>query len=306
MAPPFAAQGDIHALRETIARIEGSVPKPRPGAADGRDTDFSPTGDARLPLGIDVFDAAMGGGFPAAGLAEIRTAQTRDWGTASAFVMTLIACLAARVKALSGPLVWIGAPEARLDGGDVWMPGFAGLLGPVPRIVLVRPARLGDALWAAETAAASASIGAAILEVRGNPAGFALAESRRLHLRARASARPLFLLRQAGAEEASAAPVRFHVAPAPAAARPLAGGAPLPGSLGRPAFAVTLEKSRLPASPSLTLEWNPDESRFAVRFPVAGAGSAGPAHPGAQLPASSDRPDLADAARTVLAFARAS
>lgn len=326
MAPPLAAQGDIHALRETIARIEGSVPTALPAAENRPGAGFAGPRAGHLPLGLDAFDRAMGGGFPAAGLAEIRTAETRDFGAASAFTLALMAVLRAQAPALCGPLVWISAPETRLDGGEIWMPGIAGLVGAslvgtnlvgtglvgaglggaASPLVLVQPARLADALWAAEAAAGSAAVGAAFLELRGNPAGFGLAESRRLHLRARATGRPLFILRQAGEEEASAAPVRFSVAPAPAAPRRLQDDRPLAGSLGRPAFAVTLEKSRLPAPPFLILEWNPDDCRFDVRHPVPAARRAGAADPGAQLPAAGDGPHRADAARSVLAFARAS
>ena len=306
MAPPLAAQGDIHALRETIARIEGSVPRTLPEAGSRPGAGFAGPRAGHLPLGLDAFDRALGGGFPGAGLAEIRTAETRDFGAASAFTLALMAVLRAQAPALSAPLVWISAPETRLDGGEIWMPGIAGLVGPESPLILVQPARLADALWAAEAAAGSAAIGAAILELRGNPTGFGLTESRRLHLRARATGRPLFILRQAGEEEASAAPVRFAVAPAPAAPRRLQDGNPLAGSLGRPAFTVTLEKSRLPAPPFLTLEWNPDECRFDVRPPVPAARRAGAADPGAELPAAGDGPHRADAARSVLAFARAS
>lgn len=321
MAPPLAAQGDIHALRETIARIEGSVPTTLPAAEGRSGAGFAGPRTGTLPLGLDAFDRALGGGFPASGLAEIRTAETRDVGAASAFTLALMAVLRAQAPALSGPLVWISAPETRLDGGGIWMPGVAGLFGAglvgaelggarlggaASPLVLVQPARLADALWAAEAAAGSAAIGAAILELRGNPAGFGLTESRRLHLRARATGRPLFILRQAGEEEASAAPVRFAVAPAPAAPRRLQDGSPLAGSLGQPAFTVTLEKSRLPAPPFLTLEWNPDDCCFDVRPLVSATRRAGAADPGAELPATGDGPHRADAARSVLAFARAS
>lgn len=300
-----AAQRDIHALRQTIERIEGSSAGMRAGASGRGGNGFSPLPRGRAELGVAVFDEALGGGFPMAGLCEIRTGQTRDWGAGCGFALALLSVLRAGEGA-GGPLVWIAEGNARREGGNPWMPGIATLFGAVPPVLFVRTETLADTLWATETAAVSGEAGAVLVEIRGNPAGLGLSESRRLHLRARDAGRPLVLMRQAGEEEASAAFARFRVAPAPAAPRRLADGAVLAGSLGRPAFAVTLEKSRLPLSPSLILEWNSDEGRFDVRPHFERAGSAGPAHPGAGLPASFDGPDHAHPAGAVVAFARAS
>jgi protein ImuA len=137
---------------------------------------------------------------------------------------------------------------------------------------------------------------------------FGLTESRRLGLRAKASGRPLFLLRQSGEEEASSAIFRFLAEPAPAQARPLPDGSMLGGSIGNPVFRLTLEKSRNPAPLSLLLEWNPHDRRFFpvrqsadTRFPDERA-----AHSGAELPASADRPDRTEEVGSLLAFARSS
>src|ERR1044072_7232693 len=102
-------------------------------------------------------------------------------------------------------------------------------------------------LWLAQAAIESAAFSAVIFEVRGNPAHFGLTESRRLSLRARAARHPLFLVRQAGAEEASSAVFRLHVEPPPAGLRPLPDVSRLSGSIGNPIFRLTLEKSRNPA-----------------------------------------------------------
>ncbi|MGO7565458.1 hypothetical protein ACC754_41250, partial [Rhizobium johnstonii] len=58
-----------------------------------------------------------------------------------------------------------------------------------------------------------------------------LTESRRLSLRAHAARRPLFLVLQAGAEEASSAALRLHFEPAPSALQPLPDGSTLSGSI---------------------------------------------------------------------------
>jgi protein ImuA len=168
------------------------------------------------------------------------------------------------------------------------------------------PRKLEDALWLAEAALASAAFAVVILEVRGNPARFGLTESRRLALRAKAAERPLFLLRQGGEEEASSALFRFSVEPAPAQARPLPDGSVLGGSIGHPAFRLTLEKSRNPAPLSITLEWNAHDRRFALvpdaQHPALPGEHA--AHSGADLSASAHRPDRPQALGPVLAFDR--
>lgn len=343
MATPQAAQRSIHALRQEIARIESEGGESRSPAAgwDGRD-DGSPAArdgiadssasaavDAAdsaaqrrpgtvFPLGIPPFDRAMNGGFPAAGLSEIRGEESRNWGAVCAFALMVVARLRQADPRFERPMVWIAAPEARREGGEPWLPGFAEILPSlgstlaggrevVPPLLLVRPRTTLEALWAAETAAASGAIGAVIAEIRGNPACLGLKESRRLHFRARRTGRPLLLLRQAGAAEATAAPIRFLIEPAPSGLRWLAADMPLAGSLGHPAVTATLEKSRSPAPLSLILEWSPDECRFTTR-PRAERPDSRAAAPlsGSVLSLPFDRPDHPPASGPTLAFGRAS
>ena len=79
--------------------------------------------------------------------------------------------------------------------------------------------------------------------MRGNPKALGLHETRRLQRRAALSGKPLFLLRVAGMTEPTAAPCRLHVAPAPSVPRRTRDG-PLEGSIGAPAFTITVEKAR--------------------------------------------------------------
>lgn len=305
MATHATAQERLLALRETIARLEGKA-VPALAAAEQEKEAQQPEkagkGDRRLPFGIPAVDGALEGGVPLDGVTEIRTAFFHDAGSATGFVLAL----AARLQA-SGPIVWIADTASVQEAG---LPYAVGLMqfGLKPRQFLyARPRKIEEALWIAETALASQAPAATILETRGNPAHFGLTESRRLALRAKAAGRPLFLLRQAGEEEASSALFRFRVQPAPALERRLPDGSMLGGSIGHPLFRLTLEKSRNPAPLAFTLEWNPRDRQFvlaepsALSFPVAR-----PADPVDRLGPSADRPDRPAEMGTLVAFDRAS
>lgn len=339
MATPEVARGEIHALRQVIARMEGKEHRLSDSRAAGECVSCETAGPdrgkrrrTRSPLGIPALDEALGGGLEIGGLTEIRCGETRDWGGATGFAAMLIARLQGdetkgqEVK--PRPVVWIADPAARREGGEIWLPGCLGLLPglgdegvlPAPPLLVVRPRNQVEALWAAETAASGGDLGAVVLELRGNPGCLGLTESRRLHFRAREGRSPLFLLRQSAEAEATAAPARFLVGPAPAAPRMIAPDEPLPESLGRPALTVTLEKSRRPAPLSLILEWSSHDSRFRLRdtardhgTPCRGTASAGPGGDtgGATDPRhlsalASDRSDHPGASGTRVAFGRAS
>jgi protein ImuA len=318
MAKTAVAREKLFALRETIAKMEG---KPAPafaaaemqalagdeGRAIGRVTDDA----QRLALGISLLDEALEGGLPLDGLTEIRTQMLRDAGSSSGFAMALAALVQRRDEAENRnrlPVLWIADRVSSMEAGVPYAVGLRDF-GVGPELFLhASPRKLEDALWLAETAIESGVFPATFLEVRGNPKHFGLTESRRLSLRAKASGRPLFLLRQAGEEEASSAAFRFLAEPAPAQALLLPDGSMLGGSIGNPVFRLTLEKSRNPAPLSLLLEWNPHDRRFLPvhqpvnsRFPGEHA-----AHSGALLSASSDGPDRQEAVGALLAFDRAS
>jgi len=150
-----------------------------------------------------------------------------------------------------------------------------------------------DVLWVAEQAAASAAFCAILAEVRGNPKMLGLDETRRLQRRAALTGTPLFLLRPASRAEPTAAPCRLFVEPAAAGLRHTLAG-PLDGSLGNPAFTVTVEKARAPSGPPFILEWNRHDRSFLTPHPVSRAA------------ASVDRPACPAALGPELAQARAS
>jgi len=302
MAEAALAQAQLLTLRNTIARIEGV-----PTTLEDRNTSGR-TSQMHLPLGMDGFDEALGGGVQVDALNEIRTSETRDAGAATGFVLGL-SVLALQAKAGKAQrILWIGETVASMEAG---LPNAEGLLsfGLSPsQLLYARPGKLEDALFMAESALGVSAFAAVILEVRGNPQKFGLTESRRLHLRARAAGRPLFLLRQAGVEEASSAPLRLAVTPAPARARPLPDGSPLKGSIGNPVFRVALEKSRNPGPLEFMMEWNPHDRQFypATQPITRTLPQSGTANIGLKLPTSGHRPDRPQTMGNVVAFSRAS
>lgn len=323
MAETAVARETLFALRETIARLEGR-PVPELAAAeqevmaadDGRRKDA----DERLllPLGIPRLDKALEGGLPLDGMTEIRSHLLREAGAASGFALALASRLqvgrlqvgkdeAGKDEKESSPVLWIGDTVAAMEAGFPYAVGLKDFGLQPERFLYAAPRKLEEALWLAETAVASGVFSVIILEVRGNPARFGLTESRRLSLRAKTACRPLFVLRQAGEEEASSATFRFSVEPGPASSRLLPDGSMLGGSIGNPVFRLTLEKSRNPAPLSILLEWNSHDRQFNAPVPEPERSLPAerkPTHPGAYLSASVDRPDRTKALGPVLAFVR--
>lgn len=313
MASNAVARETLFALRETIARLEGK-PVPALSAAEHDRLGNESAVSGRVPSGEDAaLERCCGsrcgaqGGFPLNALTEIRSSSLRDAGAATGFVLALAARLRARDNhAGVSPVLWIGETMVMLEAG---LPYALGLqdFGVMPRGFLhAAPRKLEEALWLAEEALASAVFTLVVLEVRGNPAHFGLTESRRLSLRAKAAGRPLFVLRQAGLEEASSALLRLHIEPALASARPLPDGSMLGGSIGNPSFRLTLEKSRNPAPLSFVLEWNAHDRQF---FPVNRQPTAverPAAHSGPHVSPAVDRSDRPQALGSVVAYHRAS
>jgi protein ImuA len=251
------------------------------------------TRDAFLPPGVERLDAALSGGLPKAALSEIHGLETRNAGAVAGFVLSLVSLI---LKGQNLPVLWIGTSEIFREAGFPYARGLQGLFGIAPEQLLFSEApKLSDALWVAEEAAKMTALAAVILEIRGSPQRLDLTATRRLHARAQTAGRPVFLLRQAGEAEPTAAPVRLIVSAAPATSRRTIAG-PLAGSIGRPAFTVSIGKSRTALPGQFTLEWNPDEHRFEERRPSRPENSV------AVVSASRGGADPAPAPGTVVAF----
>lgn len=308
MAMRAVAQDTLFALRREIARIEGVLPErlvPAGRAAPaGRESDAAdavlmrrggrglPDGDL-LPTGVAPLDDVLGGGLPLAALTEIHAPTARSAGIAAGFTLALASALLARSVDKSLPLLWLGTAEVFAEAGFPYAAGIHRAFGIAPqRLLFAEAPKLLDALWIGEEAARLPDLAAVILELRGNPRALDLTATRRLHRRAMAAGRPVFLLRQSSEPMPTAAPVRLLVEPEQAAPR-LMFGRPLAGSLGPPGMRLTVTKSRTARPGTFTLEWNPDDRILQARRPIEQQEQ--PAFPGAVVSAPFDRPDLAQA-----------
>ncbi|WP_144378615.1 ImuA family protein [Mesorhizobium amorphae] len=313
MAINAVARDTVFALRRQIAKIEGTLPE-RLEVPVGFDADrmlVRRSGVAEshglLATGANRFDAALNGGLPKAALTEFHGVETRDAGTVAGFALAL-AGLLLKPTENPAPILWVGTTEIFREAGFPYARGLEANFGIAPKNLLYAEApKITDALWIAEEAAGLSALSAVVLELRGNPDRLDLTATRRLHRRALAAERPVFLLRQAAFAEPTAAPVRLVVAPAPATLRKTMAG-PLDGTIGCPGIAVTIGKSRAAQPGQFTLEWNPDERTFLDRT-HAGATHQRPwntqnraKNPVAVVPLSSGGTDPAAAARPVLAF----
>lgn len=267
MVASAMAQETLFVLRRKIAKLEGTLPATLDAPSQSQDGrvlvrragSVTPH-DAVFSTGVKSFDAALGGGVPRAALTEIHGQATRDSGAVAGFALALAALLSDK-PARSMPFLWIGTAEIFREAGFPYARGLSAFGLRSGDMLFAEVQKLTDALWVAEEAASLKALSAVILEVRGNPARLDLNATRRLHVRAQRAGRPVFLLRQAAQEEATAAPVRLVVAPAHAGLRATLAG-PLPRSIGPPAFTVILSKSRTAMHGQFTLEWNADGRFF--------------------------------------------
>lgn len=161
---------DLARLRARIATLEGVGAEAVPGA---------------VALGVPEMDAALPWGGLALGcLHEVTGATHTDDigdGAASAFSAMLLGRLATEARR---PALWIGH-------GDVpYAPGLAALGLSPERLVLVRPYRAAQSLWALEEALRCRALAGVLAEVWNVD----LTAARRLQLAAKASGVPALLL----------------------------------------------------------------------------------------------------------------
>src|SRR5690606_2649842 len=177
MARTATAQEQLFALRQQIARIEGTQPERLEGGrAGGEEVEKADDSAGMLvrrnqpaglfPLGVVELDEALGGGLPRAALIEIIGRQTRDAAVAAGFSLAL-AAIARKGSGSQSPLLWIGLSNFFFETGLPYAPGFTRLFGITPdRLLLVHPKRIEDALWVAEEAAIQNQFGAILLELQ--------------------------------------------------------------------------------------------------------------------------------------------
>lgn len=275
MAHNAVAQATVFALRQKIAKIEGTPPQLLTPSAAGevalRHAVAGSDASGLLPTGVARLDHALGGGLPAAGLIEIHGGELRDGGAVAGFAWAVAGLVLSSNKAQGeksrAPILWIGTSQAFAEMGFPHAPGLSASSGfSLDELLVAQAPKLLDALWIAEEAARLRELSAVFLEVDGNPSRLDLTATRRLHRRAQLAGRPVFLLRQAAHAEPTAAPVRLIISAAPATPRNTLAG-PLAGTIGHPAFTVTIGKSRTALPGEFILEWNPHERAFQERRP---------------------------------------
>jgi len=180
---------DLAQLRDRVRALEG-LPSLTAGA-----------GAAAAPLGVAAIDDCLPwGGLPLGGLHEIRAERTAAPGAAQGFT----ACLLGRVaRERRGRLLWLTLSD------HLYPAGLAGLGVPTERLLVVRPVRRADLLWAAEESLRCKGVAGVVAELDG--ADFTAA--RRLSLASRGSGVPALLFNQG--ENLGAVLTRWQVAPAP-------------------------------------------------------------------------------------------
>jgi protein ImuA len=146
------------------------------------------------------------------------------------------------------------------------------------KLILAQAGTLTELLWAIEEAVACRAVAAVIADIHGHPKALDFTASRRLSLRSTAGGSSVFLIRYGRGREASAAKLRWRVAPEPSAGQPFDAQAP-----GPPRYLVEIEKRQLAGRAKriedlrLTLDWTENGFVSAEERDRIATGSAAPA-----------------------------
>lgn len=133
--------------------------------------------------------------------------------------------------------------QLKSDTQELGLPyglGFSAFGLDAAAFVLIRTDTVAELLWALEEAIACRAVGAIVADIAYPHKALDFTASRRLSLRAAASASAVFLVRYARDREATAARYRWRVEPRPSTPPPFDDRAP-----GPPRWRVTLEKGTL-------------------------------------------------------------
>lgn len=210
-------------------------------------------------LGLPALDAALSGGLAFGALHEVYARRAQDTAAAVGFGLGLA------LRAADGrPLVWARQDFVDVETGGLYGDGLAAFGLDPARLLMVRARDPTDALRAAAEAARCPPLGAALVEVWGDPKMLDPKASRRLALAAGASGVTLVMIRLGASPAPSAATSRWSVQGA--ASTPLEANAP-----GRPAFDVTLLRHRAGIDlHAWRLEWDRDHTSFCEPSPLSG------------------------------------
>lgn len=199
-------QQRLAALRGSIADIER-----KPALAEAR-----------------AMVADHAGGFPvlAGGLLqEVFTDERRNAGAALGFALGQAKGLLTE-RRLAIIYLQLAGESQKL--GMPYGPGLLSFGLDPAALLLVRPANMAELLWAAEEAIACRAVAAVVADIGSHAKLLDFTASRRLSLRAASTGGSIFLLRYGVGREASAAHLRWGLAPAPSASRRYDAKAPGP------------------------------------------------------------------------------
>ena len=225
-------------------------------------------------LGHAGADAALRGGIARGALHEVFAGDASAAGFAVG--------LAQRVRAKK-KLLWIRQDFSALEHGEISPTGLAELGIDPSCVLLLRAAHAEDALRAGADALSCAALGAAIIEIPGNPKVLDLVASRRLVLGAQAKGVTVILLRPSAEAEPSAAQTRWLIRSSPSAEADNWTTSAETEDWGEPRFDAALARNRHGETGRWVMEWSCDDGAF--RQPAEKA-----AHPRPVAAAPADRP----------------
>lgn len=273
-----ASADTIESLKARIAALEK-----RPALAEA--TGYSPASAPGTATGFPELLRA-----PAGLLHEVFADQQRDGSAALGFIFGLARPL---LTGQRPTLIYLQLARHARELGLPYGAGFSSFGLGLDQVIVGRIETLAELLWAMEEAIACEAVAAVVADLPGNEAALDFTVSRRLGIRTAATRTSAFLLRYGSGREASAARLRWKIAPA-------VSHGPLfdPQSPGPPRFAVTLEKGRLGAmaqrleGTTLMLDWvehgfvvaDGGEPDRAVAGRTAAPSGAAPAVLGHRLP----------------------
>ena len=192
-----------------------------------------------------VQDRSAGFALPAGALHEVFCDGHRNAGAALGFAL---AGARGMLNAARPAILYLQLSNETQETGFPYGPGLAAFGIDPDAVVLIRTATIVELLWAAEEGLACRAVAAVIADVGSDPKALDFTASRRLGMRAAETKTTFLLLRYGLGRSASAARLRWHIAPSLSGEVPFDHRAP-----GESRWRVTLEKGLWQGKP--TGEW---------------------------------------------------
>ncbi|WP_292156935.1 hypothetical protein [Brevundimonas sp.] len=228
---------------------------------------LSSPGPVQRSAGARLFDipaTGRGAVFPAHAVHEVYAASTRHGSAAEGFGLGL-------ALQAEGTLVWIHEDRGRHERGTLYGSGLREWGVETNALLLVGVPDTAALLAAGEEALRSGAPAAVLMSGWGESRAWSLTASRRLALAAAAGRTTAIFVRTGAQPQPSASDTRWSVSSTPS--RALEAGAP-----GRPAFRVSLLRSRAGVAPGeWIMEWDRDTRSF-VEPKTSGDLVSAPAH----------------------------